>query len=379
MRANEFLIEALTPDQIEKLYKDLGSKYDANIHDNVFNGKSRIYAPLEVQPSNSGEEISSTQKELQTAISNLGYEIDDYKHGLAKKSSDPSKKIKIGKLIKDKELLNKFANDPIRAATRQASPLEVVFSRDPIDIAGMSTDRGWVSCMDLDDGPTVNNKYIPADIKNGAIIAYLIRENDKNIDNPLARILIKPYYYKNHMVLFPDNVYGTNVAGFREVVDKFCKFANSNSPEGNYRLRKSSYSDSHSDIRAHYDFSKIDVTKLTLRAKKLIADRPEVPPEQLMLLAKDKDMDVRELVASNTSTPPETLLLLAKDGVIDVQMHVASNRNTPPEALMLLAKNVYKLVRSRVATNINTPRETLLLLAKDYDNYVSHKANVMLS
>jgi hypothetical protein len=254
-----------------------------------------------------------------------------------------------------------------------------VFSRDHTDIAGIITDRGWVSCMDLDDGPTVNNKYIPADIKNGAIIAYLIRENDKNIDNPLARILIKPYYYKNHMVLFPDNVYGTNVAGFREVVDKFCKFANSNSPEGNYRLRKSSYSDSHSDIRAHYDFSKIDVSKLTLRAKKLIANRAEVPPEQLMLLAKDKDMDVRDLVASNTSTAPETLILLAKDQVIDVQMQVASNRNTPPEALMLLAKNAYKHVRARVARNINTPHETLLLLAKDYDNYVSREANLMLS
>ena len=379
MRATEFLIEALTPEQIAKLYKDLGSEYDANIHDNVFNGKSRIYAPLEVQPSDSGKEISSTQKELQNAISNLGYEIDDYKHGLAKKSSDPSKKIKIGKLIKDKKLLNKFANDPIRAATRQASPLEVVFSRDPIDIAGMSTDRGWVSCMDLDDGPTVNNKYIPADIKNGAIIAYLIRENDKNIDNPLARILIKPYYYKNHMVLFPDNAYGTNVAGFREVVDKFCKFANSNSPEGNYRLRSSSYLDTQSAIRAHYDFSKIDVSKMPLKTKKLIADREEVPSEQLMLLAKDKDIDVRELVASNPSTPPKTLMLLAKDPVVDVQMNVASNQSTPPETLMLLAKNVSKYVRARVARNINTPHDTVLLLAKDYDNYVSREANLMLS
>jgi len=379
MRATEFLIEALTPEQIAKLYKDLGSEYDANIHDNVFNGKSRIYAPLEVQSSDSGKEISSTQKELQNAISNLGYEIDDYKHGLAKKSSDPSKKIKIGKLIKDKKLLNKFANDPIRAATRQASPLEVVFSRDPIDIAGMSTDRGWVSCMDLDDGPTVNNKYIPADIKNGAIIAYLIRENDKNIDNPLARILIKPYYYKNHMVLFPDNAYGTNVAGFREVVDKFCKFANSNSPEGNYRLRSSSYLDTQSAIRAHYDFSKIDVSKMPLKTKKLIADREEVPSEQLMLLAKDKDIDVRELVASNPSTPPKTLMLLAKDPVVDVQMNVASNRSTPPETLMLLAKNVSKYVRARVARNINTPHDTVLLLAKDYDNYVSREANLMLS
>jgi len=377
MRAYEFLIEALTPDQIAKLYKDLGSKYDANIHDNIFKGKSRIYAPLEDQPSSSGEEISSTQKELQTAISDLGYEIDDYKRGLAKKSSDPSKKIKIGKLIKDKELLNKFANDPIRAATRQAAPLEVVFSRDPIDIAGMSTGRGWVSCMDLDDGPTVTNKYIPADIKNGAIIAYLIRENDKNIDNPLGRILIKPYYYKNHLILFPDSVYGTNVAGFREVVNKFCKFVNSNSPEGNYRLRKSSNSDSHSDIRAHYDFSKIDVSKMSLRAKKLIADRPEVPLEQLMLLAKDKDMEVRDLVALNRSTSPESLMILAKDPVADVRMRVASNISSPPEALMLLAKDRWNRVRANVVTNPNTPRETLMLLAKDHDDYVRDQFNRM--
>ena len=179
------------------------------------------------------------------------------------------------------------------------------------------------------------------------------------------------------MVLFPDSVYGTNVAGFREVVNKFCKFVNSNSPEGNYRLRKSSNSDSHSDIRAHYDFSKINVSKMSLRAKKLIADRPEVPPEQLILLAKDKDMEVRDLVALNRSTPPEALMILAKDPVADVRMRVASNISSPPEALMLLAKDRWNRVRANVVTNPNTPRETLMLLAKDHDDYVRDQFNRM--
>ncbi len=42
MRATEFVVEALTPEQTAKLFKDLGAKYDANIHDNVFKGKQGV-------------------------------------------------------------------------------------------------------------------------------------------------------------------------------------------------------------------------------------------------------------------------------------------------------------------------------------------------
>ena len=196
MRANEFITEALTPKQTAQLFKALGKEYDANIHNNVFRGKSRIYIPL---PDSDGEDIpqqSATQSEVQKAVQSVGYNIDDYKSGIASKADDPNRKIRIGKLIKDQKLLQQFANDKTRAATKQQN-LVVAISRDPVDIGGMSTDRGWTSCMDLDGG--INKRYVPTEIKNGAIIAYLINDDDREISRPKARILLKPYYYQNHM------------------------------------------------------------------------------------------------------------------------------------------------------------------------------------
>ena len=99
MRATEFIVEALTPKQTAKLFKNLGAKYDANIHDNVFKGESRIYIPL---PASTGADIpqqSVTQSEVQKAVQSVGYKIDDYKAGIASKADDPNRKIKIGKLI----------------------------------------------------------------------------------------------------------------------------------------------------------------------------------------------------------------------------------------------------------------------------------------
>ena len=77
----------------------------------------------------------------------------------------------------------------------------IVFSKHSYDIAGMSTDRGWTSCMNIYKGS--NKRYIQYDIKEGTIVAYLIKEPDFNINNPTARLTIKPYVN----IETPDDVY----------------------------------------------------------------------------------------------------------------------------------------------------------------------------
>ena len=248
MRANEFITEALTPKQTAQLFKSLGKEYDANIHNNVFRGKSRIYIPLPDSDGADTPQQSATQSEVQKAVQSVGYKIDDYKSGIASKADDPNRKIRIGKLIKDQKLLQQFANDKSRAATKQQQQnLVVAISRDPVDIGGMSTDRGWTSCMDLDGG--INKRYVPTEIKNGAIIAYLINDDDREISRPKARILLKPYYYNNHMIIVPDRVYGTAPRSFQRLVQQFASWANSGSPEGDYRLAKGSYQEDRKSTR----------------------------------------------------------------------------------------------------------------------------------
>lgn len=91
----------------------------------------------------------------------------------------------------------------------------IVISRHPYDLAGMSTGRGWTSCMHLETGGY--NRYVPQSIAAGGLIAYLCDKDDKNIKNPKGRVLIKPYtkkhesmnYKEPNFKLFCSKVYGT--------------------------------------------------------------------------------------------------------------------------------------------------------------------------
>lgn len=114
-----------------------------------------------------------------------------------------SKEYKIGGLLEslgNKGLLEKFKLDPIRLES--SGKYKIVVSRHPYDIVGMSTGRGWTSCMNLKDG--CNRHYVNQELRHGTIIAYLVKDNDLNITNPISRILLKPYINKKGIVvLYP--------------------------------------------------------------------------------------------------------------------------------------------------------------------------------
>jgi len=110
-----------------------------------------------------------------------------------------------------------------------------------------------------------------------------------------------------------------------------------------------------------------------------VAENPNTPPEALLDLAKDRDENIRSYVAQNPNTPREVLLVLAKDKKDGVRYDVAKNPNTPREALLDLAKDKNDVVRRGVAKNENTPREVLLVLAKDTVKLISQAAKKTLA
>lgn len=83
------------------------------------------------------------------------------------------------------------------------STKSIIYTIDPYDVASMSTDRGWTSCMNLDGGEYCED--IEYDLWYGTIVAYLVNHNDTNIDHPIARIAIKPLVNKEtgDMIFFP--------------------------------------------------------------------------------------------------------------------------------------------------------------------------------
>ncbi|QZE58408.1 hypothetical protein pEaSNUABM40_00192 [Erwinia phage pEa_SNUABM_40] len=117
----------------------------------------------------------------------------DYLTGTAKDSH--GRIVKIGRVLsKNAELKKMFDSDPNRKSIVNATRNRqlICISMHPYDIAGMSTDRGWVSCMNVKTGS--NKKYVKQDIAGGTLIAYLIDPADKNINKPIGRCLAKPYF-----------------------------------------------------------------------------------------------------------------------------------------------------------------------------------------
>jgi len=170
----------------------------------------------------------------------LGYDIVkfDYIHGkfihkLKTQRGEKDQELNIGKVLKKhaknnkniQELLDSFASDPLRLTSNlNNKKLYIVLSNHAYDIAGMSTDRKWTSCMNLVTGS--NTQWIKEDIKWGTVVAYLIELKDNNIENPLGRILIKPYLDDNNaIVYFPEpTIYSPYVGldSMKEFLQELC-------------------------------------------------------------------------------------------------------------------------------------------------------------
>lgn len=109
------------------------------LFDNWLGGQQRIYLPFPKIEQNADD------LEIIDFINNLGYEIVNYKKGHAKRP-DSKRTIRIGLILSkaSPELLSVYNRSP----SRISGEFLVVISQNPYDIAKMSTDRRWISCLD---------------------------------------------------------------------------------------------------------------------------------------------------------------------------------------------------------------------------------------
>ena len=190
-----------------------------SISGHIFDGDKDII-PL-VSPD---DEPVRPPTDLEDFLHQHNFKVHDYVAGLAKEPKY-GRLVKIGKALEGlgapDELKKNFINDPRRDAARVHHNLEVAICRHPHDVAGMSTDRGWTSCMDLDGGAM--SPYIKADIEHGTHAAYLIQKGDHDIEKPLARKLLRPFKsYSGHTVLIPETQnYGTPAGSFDHTINKW--------------------------------------------------------------------------------------------------------------------------------------------------------------
>lgn len=157
-----------------------------------------------------------------------GYEVHDYHAGQVKDKY--GRIMKLGKALSATKapdhIVRQFTNDPDRT-NKNSDTHQIVISRHPHDVAGMSTDRGWTSCMHMQDGS--NREYLKHDIAHGTHVAYLTRKGDDDIKNPIARIALKPFISHNeedehHSILRPEiATYGEGTDAFEHTVNKWSR------------------------------------------------------------------------------------------------------------------------------------------------------------
>jgi predicted hydrolase (HD superfamily) len=287
-------VKAFNRDRYSDMFKSLGDKYE---HDKNF---YRIYIPLKEEEKN--EPISNTEKEVTEFLNQNNYEMLDYIKGITKFSGSKNTTT-IGKILtklKADELLKKFVSDESRKAlTSNTENLMIVISRHPYDIAGSDTDRNWTNCMTISHGGSdrikkledelgsltnkletstkkdeqekiknkikninddikdrketgVNVQYLIHDVKEGSLISYLIKKDDKNINNPISVLNIKPYVNvrnSDDFILISDNnMYGNGRPEFKSTIDSLLSEINGVDKQGYYCLKKPIYNDSQSGL-----------------------------------------------------------------------------------------------------------------------------------
>lgn len=134
-----------------------------------------------------------------------------------------------------------FISTPTRG--QKSGRLSIVISQNPHDIATMSTDRSWESCMTLGTGGHHQDVY--CEVERGGLVAYLIDEEDVDIKHPHARIHIRRFDDRNgNSIAVPEkSVYGNDIPGFHDKVEKWINSVQKQKAPGIYERQGGKWSD----------------------------------------------------------------------------------------------------------------------------------------
>jgi len=231
----------------------------------TFDNKDRLIYPIDIESTAVSETGHQLFRNIQQLLSTQGYDVrnfSDYIKGVAFQIKNGYPDVKnpqrIGKLlhrfepegtvkVRDREtgafksipgkpLLHEFKQDPIQSLKVGEKTYLVVISRHPYDVAGMSTDRNWTSCMDLGFQTEYKGKrtpytgsmstYIAADVEHGTLVAYLVSAEEQmpngkvSLRRPISRIVMKPHIARDGTVAYAiGRMYGVEVNSFSEFVE----------------------------------------------------------------------------------------------------------------------------------------------------------------
>lgn len=147
------------------------------------------------------------KKQIETVLNHNDFNMISFENNIAQNTKN-NQQIKITKVLHgiDNDLLIKYNRflDKYTKNTEEQN-LYAVISRHPHDISSMGSYENFLTCMDLTDikdikqtsfgvrGAEGGGSYAEDAFEAGSVIFYLIKENDWNIQNPIARVTENSY------------------------------------------------------------------------------------------------------------------------------------------------------------------------------------------
>ena len=244
-----------------KLSRSWSKSYRDDQLNELFDGKDRI--TIEDGISLKGEVGPSPEyMKIANALLDIGYETspEKYYKNMAWRTVDnavPENKrqyIRIGKLI------NKYLPDLLRPykldttnkekESKEGQTYDIILSRHPYDLAGISTGRHWRSCMTIATKKDVKEGshciYMDKAVHEKMLAVYLVKSEDKNITDPTSRIVLAPFVGREEgdIAWGVGGVYGTKSSHFKKIVDSWVEDKlNSNLKSETYDLDTTIYDD----------------------------------------------------------------------------------------------------------------------------------------
>lgn len=148
--------------------------------------------------------VKQPPAKVKNLLDSLGYVCPDWRMNAVFKKEDVDRKrpIRFTKLLEqnvkdptEATSLKKLFDNRLGTSRKAGLACKICITHDPYDIGGMSTGRNWTSCMNLDTG--AYNDTPGKQVRFGGMVAYLIKADDLNIEDPIARVAIKRFVGQN--------------------------------------------------------------------------------------------------------------------------------------------------------------------------------------
>ena len=285
-----------------------------HLHDNGYHVTDYVggYARKKDEPEGREEKIgkilqkTGADKLTSPVMSNPTYKRHEKEDGTIDFTRDARGNKIVDKQPKNLSIAQAFANDPVRAAKKD---VKLVVTRSKEGVGGMSTGKGWTSCMNLDTG--CNRHYVPHDIQQGTLTAYMVRKGDeKTLDNPVGRINLKQFVDSDshHHIFRPENnVYGAMPKSAQDTVKQWAETMYPHKEDAVYSKHSALYNDDGNSmiITGHPEFKKIH-SNIDFHVGKIIDSHNQRREEAFNKYGADEFDDTpHELVHDYLSKLPE--------------------------------------------------------------------------